>query len=61
MNYLLLRIAARDSRSPLLALRFADLVRARLFERRSMDDLDKPPPHPQPSRDAQNQLDFADA
>jgi IS4 transposase len=57
--YLLLRIAAHDSQSRLLALRFAELVRARLFERRSVAGLDKPPPHPRPPRDAQNQLDFA--
>jgi IS4 transposase len=41
--YLLLRIAARDSRSGLLALRFADLVRARLFDRRPLAHIDKPP------------------
>jgi len=40
--YLLLRIAARASRSSLPALRFADLVRARLFERRALDRIDKP-------------------
>jgi hypothetical protein len=57
--YLLLRIAARDSRSRLLALRFADLVRARLFERRPLADIDKPPPHPQPSSEAHNQLILA--
>jgi len=57
--YLLLRIAARDSRSSLLALRFADLVRTRLFEHRSVADLDKPPPTPQPPSDVQNQLTFA--
>jgi IS4 transposase len=57
--YLLLRIAARDSRSKLLALRFADLVRTRLFEHRSIADLDKPPPTPQALSDVQNQLTFA--
>ena len=57
--YLLLRIAARDSRSKLLALRFADLVRTRLFEHRSIADLDKPPPTPQAPSDVQNQLTFA--
>jgi putative transposase len=57
--FLLLRIAARDTRSDLLALRFADLVRTRLFERRSVADLDKPPPIPKPSSDVQNQLTFA--
>jgi len=40
--YLLLRIAARDSRSTLPALRFADLVRTRLFERSPLDRIDKP-------------------
>ena len=57
--YLLLRIAARDSRSSLLALRFADLVRTRLFERRPLAGLEKPPPSPPPWRDAQNQLILA--
>ena len=57
--YLLLRIAARASRSPLLALRFADLVRTRLFERRPLDEIGKPPPHPQPRSDAHNQLILA--
>ena len=57
--YLLLRIAAQASRSPLLALRFADLVRTRLFERRPMNEIGKPPPHPQPSSDAHNQLILA--
>jgi hypothetical protein len=56
--YLLLRTAARDSRSPLLALRFADLVRTRLFERRPLAEIDKPPSHPTGS-DAHNQLNFA--
>jgi hypothetical protein len=57
--FLLLRIAARDSRSKLLALRFADLVRTRLFEHRSVAGLDKPPPTAQPALDVQNQLTFA--
>lgn len=57
--FLLLRIAARDTRSGLLALRFADLVRTRLFERRSVADLDKPPPIPKPASVVQNQLTFA--
>lgn len=57
--YLLLRIAARDSRSGLLALRFADLVRTRLLERRSIAELDKPPPMTIPASDVQNQLTFA--
>jgi len=57
--YLLLRIAACDSRSKLLALRFADLVRTRLLERRSIAELEKPPPTLKPSCDVQNQLTFA--
>ena len=55
--YLLLRIAARNSRSGLLALRFADLVRTRLFERRSVTTIDLPPPRP--SSSAHNQLNLA--
>jgi IS4 transposase len=55
--YLLLRIAARNSRSSLLALRFADLVRTRLFERRSVTTIDLPPPRP--SSPAHNQLNLA--
>jgi putative transposase len=46
--YLLLRIAARNSRSSLLALRFADLVRTRLFEHRSVAGIDNSPTHPAP-------------
>jgi putative transposase len=55
--YLLLRIAARNSRSSLLALRFADLVRTRLFERRSVTTIDLPPPRP--SSPTHNQLNLA--
>jgi IS4 transposase len=57
--YLLLRIAARASRLTLLALRFADLVRARLFERRPVARIDKPsnPPSLVPLN-ATNQLAF---
>ena len=56
--YLLLRVAARDSRPGLLALRFADLVRTRLLERRSVAELDKPPPMPATASGVQNQLTF---
>jgi putative transposase len=56
--YLLLRIAARNSRSGLLALRFADLVRTRLFERRPVAAIDKPPDAAPPHPDIQNQLGF---
>ena len=58
--YLLLRIAARDSRSTLPALRFADLVRTRLFERRPLARIDKPSRPPSSAyRRATNQLAFA--
>ena len=57
--YLLLRIAAHASRSGLLALRFADLVRARLFERRPLADIDKPPPLRSVDCDAAHQLSLA--
>jgi putative transposase len=58
--YLLLRIAARDSRSRLLALRFIDLVRSRLFERRPVAVIDKSPPPPiQSSCNVHSQLNFA--
>lgn len=57
--YLLLRIAVTDSRSSLLALRFADLVRTRMFERRPLAGLEKPPPSPPPYCNPQNQLIFA--
>jgi putative transposase len=40
--YLLLRIAAAASRSALPALRFANLVRSRLFERSPLARIDKP-------------------
>jgi IS4 transposase len=54
--YLLLRIAAQHSRLRLPALRFADLVRTRIFERRRLDQIDKPPPAAPPDP---NQLIFA--
>jgi len=57
--YLLLRIAARDSRSTLPALRFADLVRNRLFERRPLHRIDKPAePRQLPPASPSNQLAF---
>jgi len=57
--YLLLRIAARDTRSTVPALRFADLVRTRLFERRPLARIDKPSPPPSSRcRSAPNQLAF---
>jgi putative transposase len=54
-----LRIAARNSRSSLLALRFADLVRTRLFERRPVATIDKPPDAAPLHPNVQNQLGFA--
>jgi len=57
--YLLLRIAARNSRSTLPALRFADLVRARLFERRPLARIDKPAKPPsRATLSATNQREF---
>ena len=50
--YLLLRLAARDSRLAIPAIRFAELISACLFIRKSLARLDKPPdvhpsrPHP---------------
>ena len=40
--YVLLRIAARQSLLKMPALRFAELVAARLFTRRTIDQIDKP-------------------
>lgn len=57
--YLLLRIAARDSRSRLLALRFADLVRTSLFARRPLTGLERPPPAPPIPGQLPHQLGFA--
>lgn len=42
--YLLLRIAARQSRRAMPAIRFAELVAGCLFVRKPMPDIDKPPP-----------------
>jgi IS4 transposase len=59
--YLLLRIAARRHRVTLPALRFAELVSQRLFLRRPIADIHKPPPcNPsQPQwRRCPNQLEF---
>jgi putative transposase len=59
--YLLLRIAARQSRLAIPALRFAELVACCLFVRKPIDRIDKPPPlnpsKPQP-RHHPNQLAF---
>lgn len=42
--YLLLRIAARQSRRAMPAIRFAELVASSLFVRKPLPDIDKPPP-----------------
>jgi putative transposase len=42
--YVLLRIAARESGITMPIIRFADLLRERLFTRRTIDQIDKPPP-----------------
>ena len=42
--YLLLRIAARQSRRAMPAIRFAELVTACLFVRKPLPDIDRPPP-----------------
>ncbi len=59
--YLLLRIAARLHRLAMPALRFTELVCQRLFLRRPLAEIDKPPPV-NPSRRqlniSPNQLDF---
>jgi putative transposase len=41
--YLVLRLAARDSRSAMQAIRFANLVASALFQRKPLERLDKPP------------------
>lgn len=60
--YLLLRIAARQSSLKIPAIRFAELVGARLFMRKSIAHIDKPPDvHPSKPRPrySPNQLAFA--
>jgi putative transposase len=42
--YVLLRIAARESCVAMPIIRFADLLKERLFTRRPIDQIDKPPP-----------------
>ena len=59
--YLLLRIAARLHRVTLPTLRFAELVGQRLFLRRPIAEIDKPPPYnlsQSQSRHCPNQLEF---
>ncbi|HZK91633.1 MAG TPA: hypothetical protein VFC56_15940 [Stellaceae bacterium] len=54
--YLLLRITAHHSQAAILALRFADLVLARLY-RRALATIDKA--KPRPTADPHNQLILA--
>ncbi|MGB8180751.1 MAG: IS4 family transposase [Stellaceae bacterium] len=59
--YLLLRIAARQSRLAMPAIRFADLVAGCLFARKTVAKIDKPPDvHPsKPPPRPPGQLEFA--
>jgi putative transposase len=57
--FLLLRIAARQSRTTLSPIRFADLVRTCLFTRKPLSRLDKPPEPHVMGRTDPNQLNFA--
>ena len=57
--YLLLRIAARQSRLAIPAIRFAELITGCLFTRKSIAKIDKPPDvHPSKSRRSTDQLEF---
>ena len=59
--YLLLRIAARESRLKMPAIRFAELVADRLFLRRAIAQIDKPPEvHPPKAqlRTTSDQMEF---
>jgi putative transposase len=59
--YLLLRIAARQSRTAIPAIRFADLITGCLFARKSLARIDRPPDvHPsKPTLHSLNQLELA--
>ena len=57
--FLLLRIAARESRRNLPPIRFADLVRSCLFTRKPLAWIDKPPERPAPHHFDPDQLNFA--
>jgi IS4 transposase len=59
--YLLLRIAARQSRLAMPAIRFAELVTECLFARKPLSRIDKPPdinPSAASTRHSPNQLEF---
>ena len=58
--FLLLRLAADQSRSKLAPIRFIDLVRARLFERRTVSLIDKPQKNQRPmTNTTANQLELS--
>jgi putative transposase len=59
--YLLLRIATRQSRVIIQAIRFADLIAASLFIRKPVADIDRPPkvnPSAARNRNSPDQIDF---
>ncbi len=59
--YLLLRIAARESRIIMPAIRFAGLIAASLFVRKPVADIDRPPkvnPSAAQNRTSPNQISF---
>jgi putative transposase len=56
--YLLLRIAARANCITMLPIRLAELVSQLLFTRRSIANIDKPPPVNPRIRNSPNQLEF---
>lgn len=57
--YLLLRIAARQSRLAMPAIRFAELITGCLFARKPIAKIDKPPDvHPAKAWRSPNQLEF---
>jgi IS4 transposase len=61
--FLLLRIAARDSRTKLAHIRFAELVAANIFVRKPLARIDKPPPvnpsRPKPLNRSQMEFRYA--
>ncbi len=56
--YLLLRLAASQNRSSLPPIRFANLVRTQIFERKTLDRIDKPHKNPQSIEKIPNQFVF---
>ncbi len=56
--YLLLRLAARQTRSNLPPIRFADLVRAQIFQRKTLDRIEKPHKNHRSKPNDSNQMAF---